>query len=130
MLYSTNIIIFLSKLSQNLSTQKVEFKEKKNRKLLSLLKILSYNKTIKHYNITNYNNMKIVLFYFSNKSTLKSLYIFSKDSFKRHINFNKISSLFWKFSNFIFYLSTSHGLLTNKDILKKKLGGLIIARCL
>jgi len=130
MLYSTNIIIFLSKLSQNLSTQKVEFKEKKNKKLLSLLKVLYINKTIKHYNINNYNNMKIVLFYFNNKSTLKSLYIFSKDSFKRHINFNKIASLFWKFSNFIFYLSTSHGLLTNKDILKKKIGGLIVARCL
>lgn len=71
--------------------------------------------------------IKITLRYFCNKPILKNLRILSKPSHFKYIKYSEISKINDK--KFVFFLSTSKGILTSLECKKKKIGGKLLFMC-
>jgi small subunit ribosomal protein S8 len=92
---------------------------------LKILNIIYKENFIKHYTLTNNNEIKVFLKYNNNNiSFIKSLKFFP---LQKNSTFLSISKL-WKFDllDKLVILSTSKGFLTGKMSIKKKIGGKLI----
>lgn len=92
--------------------------------LIRFFIILYINGFIANFKILDNFKIKIYINYLSNSlSIFQSLKIISKKSKKNYISFNK---LVFFFNNKFCIISTSQGLLTNFQAIKRKIGGELI----
>ena len=99
---------------------------------LKLLKILYLEGLIQSFCIGKQKKkdsfvIKVTLRYFYNKSILKNLKILSKPSHLKYIKYSDICKISDR--KFVFFLSTSKGILTSLECKKKRIGGKLLFMC-
>jgi small subunit ribosomal protein S8 len=132
---NTNLIKFLIKLKNASLSQKETLTVDCNSLNLELLKILYVEGLIQSFRVKKQNTtqkkssfvVKVTLRYFYNKPLLKNLKIFSKPSHLKYIKYSDICKIGDK--RFIFFLSTSQGILTSLECKKKRTGGKLLFMC-
>src|SRR5688572_24250820 len=111
----------------NFLYKKKKFKKNINKTELKFCKKLIELNIIKYIKHNKKNNFIIYLNYFNGKplySNLKNLYRKNKIIY---INYKFLKKYTFK-NNYILILSTNKGIFTNFDIIKKKIGGLLILK--
>jgi len=92
--------------------------------IVNFFTILYLNGFIANFKVLNNFKIKVYITYLSNSlSIFQSLKIMSKGSKKNYISFNK---LVFFFNNKFCIVSTSKGLLTNFQAIKKRVGGELV----
>lgn len=116
---------------KNYSILKKEYlKYEYSKNILEITKCLYEEGFIQSFRILNSDNkifILILLRFFFNKPILKQLKIISTPSRKKYLSFKDLS----KFSNkkYVFFISTSKGLLTLEECKKTALGGVLFFVC-
>jgi len=96
-----------------------------NKLILNFIHLLYEQGYIRNYEINLNNTIKIYLVYYNYLNpVIKDIKIISKPSHKVYYNYNKLKTMNSYFNTFI--LSTSKGLMTQKEAIKLKQGGEII----
>lgn len=129
---NNNLIKFLIKLKNASLSQKETVKFDCNSLHLKLSKILYSEGMIQSFSVEKDEKsssfmMRITLRYFHNKPVLKNLKILSKPSHFKYIKYSDISKI--RDKKFMFFLSTSKGILTSLECKKKRIGGKLLFMC-
>jgi small subunit ribosomal protein S8 len=129
---NNSLIKFLSKLKNASSSQKEIILFDYNSLHLKLLKILYFEGLIQSFSVEkcarkSSPKIKVTLRYFYNKPILKNLKILSKPSHLKYIKYSDICKIGDR--KFVFFLSTSEGVLTSLQCKKKKVGGKLLFMC-
>jgi small subunit ribosomal protein S8 len=131
---NTNLIKFLVKLKNASFAQKETIAVDFNLSHIELLKILYLEGLIQSFRVERENAtkkkslfIKVTLRYFHNKPILKSLKIFSKPSHLKYIKYSDICKI--RDSKFMFFLSTTRGILTSIECKREKMGGKLLFMC-
>ena len=93
------------------------------------LKILKKFNVIHDYKILKKNNLnyiKITLFFYKNKIICSNFKLISKKSIIFTISYKSLLLLTKKSGSSIFLISTSKGLLSNREAINQKIGGILI----
>src|SRR5690606_6000033 len=92
--------------------------------IVNFFTILYLNGFIANFKVLNNFKIKVYITYLSNSlSIFQSLKIMSKGSKKNYISFNK---MVFFFNNKFFIVFNSKGLLTNFQVIKKRVGGELV----
>jgi len=129
MLYTYNVsyvinLININKLKKNLHFN--IFFTKKNLLFINFLKNFSF---INKYYIIKMKNkfyIKIYLYYYKNKIISNNFKILSTPSKSFFLSYKSLRLLSKRTSSSIFILSTDKGILSHKQALNQKLGGLVL----
>jgi ribosomal protein S8 len=102
-----------------------------NKFILNLLVVLYKEGFVQSFKVYQSDSSKrkidIVLRYYYNKSSLKSLKIVSSPSRVKYLDYNSLTKISVKKS--VLFLSTSLGILTAVECKKKKIGGILFFIC-
>jgi ribosomal protein S8 len=112
-------------------------KAKKNLSFLLLFSIKNYQfiQTLKKFNVihdykllnkNNFNYIKITLFFYKNKIICHNFKLVSSQSKIFTISYHSLKLLTKKSGSSIFLISTSKGLLSNKEAINQKIGGIVL----
>lgn len=100
-----------------------------NNNMLSFLKILNRLGVLKNFIIHGKQKKKITItiFFYRNSTFFSRIRLISTTSKKFYISLNAINKISKSSGSSVFLISTSAGLVTHKEALKKKIGGILIA---
>lgn len=129
---NNNLIKFLLKLKNASLSRKETAIFDCNFLHLKLLKILYFEGLIQSFSIEEHEKkdsfvIKVTLRYFYNKPILKNLKILSKPSHFKYIKYSDICKICER--KFVFFLSTSQGILTTLECKKQRIGGKLLFMC-
>lgn len=110
---------------------------KKNLSFFVLFTIKNYQfiKILKKFNVihdykllkkNNFNYIKITLFFYKNKSICHNFKLISRPSKIFTISYQSLILLTKKSGSSVFLISTSKGLLSNKEAINQKIGGILL----
>ena len=112
-------------------------KAKKNLSFFVIFSFKNYQfiKTLKKFNVihdykllkkNNFNYIKITLFFYKNKIVCYSFKLISNQSKTFTISYESLKLLTKKSGSSIFLISTSKGLISNKEAINQKIGGILL----
>lgn len=112
-------------------------KAKKNLSFLVLFSIKNYHfvQTLKKFNVihdykllkkTDFNYIKITLFFYKNKTICYNFKLISRQSKIFTVSYQSLKLLTKKSGSSVFLISTSKGLLSNKEAINQKIGGILL----
>ena len=112
-------------------------KAKKNLSFLVLFSIKNYQfvQTLKKFNVihdykllkkTDFNYIKITLFFYKNKTICYNFKLISRQSKIFTVSYQSLRLLTKKSGSSVFLISTSKGLLSNKEAINQKIGGILL----
>jgi small subunit ribosomal protein S8 len=123
-----NLIKFLLKLKNASFSQKENVTVDFNKLNLNVARELYNQGLIQSFRINSQkDSLTVVLRYFYNKPVLRTLQLLSKPSHVKYVRYSDICRVPDK--KFIFFLSTSEGVLTNLECKQKKMGGKLLFMC-
>jgi ribosomal protein S8 len=113
---------------KNVSQLKKEFLEQNfylnNYQIIKTLYKEGFIQSIKIIKTNTFKRIRLIIRFFFNKPIINKLNFFSKPSFKTFIKAKQLKKLTFKKTALI--LSTSKGLMTNVNCIKKKIGGVLL----
>jgi small subunit ribosomal protein S8 len=128
---NTQTINFLNTIKNASSSNNEMVSIPYNKFILKLLVVLYKEGFVQSFKVyqggSSQKKIHIVLRYYYNKSSLKSLKIVSSPSKVKYLDYNSLTKISLKKS--VLFLSTSFGVLTAIECKKKKIGGILFFIC-
>lgn len=98
----------------------------KNYQFVRILKKFNVIYDYKLFKKNNFNHIKITLFFYKNNPVCFNFKIISRQSKVFTISYHSLLLLTKKSGSSIFLLSTSKGILSNKEAIHQKIGGVLL----